>query len=260
MKSSSEEVIKIPLSYRIIKNNAIECHEEEVSVIETRSNIISITNYEETVHNQEPWDYSKEKEEIRKELMEEINRQNEKNLEEIYKEIENYKETLYNEAYEKGYQNGLGKGYEDAIEKAEEESNRLKNNGVRIIEQAQKEITEYFTENRRNIIQLSLDMAENIIHEKIDSTSQNIMLLIKPILQQFGKRESIIITCHSDNLEFVKNNISELEEICPGTKIFVLENNNLEKNGCVIENEHQIIDLQIKKQLLNMKEMIMQME
>ena len=43
--------------------------------------------------------------------------------------------------------------------------------------------------------------------------------------------------------------VEELKAVCPNGRFIILEDGNLEDKGCTIENESQIIDLQIRKQI-----------
>ncbi|MFZ7131494.1 MAG: FliH/SctL family protein [Eubacteriales bacterium] len=257
-------MIKIPLSYKIIKNDIVHCDEESLSIIDTK-----VKEYPQPpTHKasspyalqEEIWDYDAERKKIKDEITKELAVEKEKMLQALMEECNILKETAVKEGYQKGYQQGIENGIHEGMVKAKEEAAIIKNNAVSMIEQAQREVKEYFTENRKELIQLAIDMAESVIHTHIDNSSENMMLLIKPILQQYGKKENIIISCHPDNTDFVKGNLYEIQNLCPGTKVFILENKNLEKNGCMIENEHQIIDLQIKRQLSNIVSLLTQME
>ncbi|MPW24793.1 hypothetical protein GC105_03180 [Alkalibaculum sp. M08DMB] len=260
-KSLSEGVIKIPLSYKIIKNCNISCVEEDTSLIDTKldyfqQEVTMPTNALPQEDDGCEININDIQNEIRKE---------------IYAEIEEIKENIINQAIEeaqelqgkseeKGYQIGFKLGYEQAVKEAQEEALTIKNNALSMIEQANRYVANYYTDNRVKIIQLAADMAESIVHNTINTSSENIVMLIKPILQQYGKKENIIITCHPDNIDYIRANLHPMESICPDSKFVLIEDFNLEKNGCIIENEHQIIDLQVKKQIEDILEEIKNLE
>lgn len=257
---------KIPLSYRIIKNWNVSSAKEDLSIIDTKLDyrikeshltLVPDEQHEETNNVDDIRD------EIRKEILLQIEEEKlniiEKAREEanlLRLEAENLKEQIVQEGYEEGFT----KGYKEGIKEAQKEGQIIKNNAISLIEEAQNQVREYFNENRSNLIQLAADMAESIVHSTIDTSSENILTLIKPILDQCIKKENIIITCHPDNSTFIKNNLNKLEDICNEAKFIILEDSNLEKNGCVIENQHQIVDLQIKKQMKSILEELRNLE
>ena len=166
-------------------------------------------------------------------------------MEEALKEAE----ILKKEAIDKGHKEGFREGYKKGLTDCQVECDEIRKNALNMIDQAEKETKKYFKDNQENIIKLSGDMAESIVHATIDLSSENLLMLIKPIIDQNDRNELIIITCHPDNHELLKENKEQLEVCAPNARFVILLDNNLEKNGCIIENENQIIDLQIRKQI-----------
>lgn len=253
VKLSWEEVIKIQLSYRIIKSDSIDCSEEGISFIDTKIDYcakesflvqaLQDKEYEDII------DLDHIREVIHKGLILETEQERLKIIKDGKKEAENLKLAAKQNGYEEGLKEGYEQGYRKGIKAAQHEGLIIKNNALSLIDQAHKYISSYLAENHNNIIKLAASMAESIVHTTIDESSERIIMLIKPILQQFGKKGNIIITCNPDNIAHVRCYLHELEESCPDAKLIILEDGNLEKNGCVIENENSIIDLQIKGQL-----------
>lgn len=253
-----EEVTKIQLSYKIIKSDSVDCDEETTSVIHTKLDYKIREVFPTQGSNSIGYEPNIDLDVIRKELLEEL-------LIETEEERLNIIELARQEALElqlvekqKGFEQGLKEGYEqgykDGVMDAETEAIIIKNNAIDLINQAHTYTSDYLVENHHNIIRLAADMAESIVHTVIDESSENVTRLIKPILQQFSKKENIIITCNPDNLAYIKCYKHELEESCPDAKFIILSDSNLERNGCVIENDNSIINLQIKEQLNSMIE------
>jgi len=94
-----------------------------------------------------------------------------------------------------------------------------------------------------------VDIAEKIIRQTLDRQEEGILCLARPILQDYAKTESLIVTCHPDLLAEVQSRRGEIEKLCPQARILILEDKTLEPQGLILENEDQITDLQIKKQL-----------
>lgn len=247
-----EEVTKIQLSYRIIKSDYVDNNEEKISVINTKVDSCIKESFPSETSKDLGYEHIIDldiiREEIRKELLIESEQERYNIIELGKKEVLAAKQ----KGFEQGIKEGFDQGYKKGLKEAEFEAIKIKDNAISIIDQAHKQVKDYLLENQHNIIKLAANMAESIVHTTIDESSKNIIQLVKPILQQYSKMHNIIITCHSESIDYIKCYLHELEESCPNAKITVLTDNNLEKNGCVIENENSIIDLQIREQLNSM--------
>lgn len=263
-------MIKILSSYKIIKNHAISYDNGKVSLIDTKidyekSSMPSMPSVldEEEPAVEETVSHDVEvalREKIQRELLDEIEGQKQFILQNAYEEAEKIKGEASQRGFDEGYQAGFSRGYEDGMEKAHSEGQAIRNSAINLLKQAEEEVKKYGHDNKNAIIGLAADMAEAIVHTTIDASSQNILLLIKPILEQYGKKESIIIRCHPHNIDHLRMNLYQLENMCPNGRFIILEDSNLEENGVVIEDEGQIVDLQIKKQIQSMIHDITNME
>lgn len=261
---------KIPSSYKIIKSINVNS-EDEKSVILTKidPNYNNESFFEETVEiiseekekeieiEVEQIDVEAIREEIRNQILEEIreNIQEERaNMIRIAKvEAENLKAEATKQGQElglkKGYEQGHQQGYKDGLDEANQGNVQIRNNAIDMVKQAEKNIIDYFKTNKMNMLNLAAEIAESIIHYTIDTSSENILMIVNPILEKYGKKGNITISCHPDNMGYLKEHLHQLEEEYPDSKFIIFEDGNLEKNGCIIENKTQVIDLQIKKQL-----------
>ncbi|WFA07899.1 FliH/SctL family protein [Tissierella sp. Yu-01] len=256
------------LSYRIIKNDNVAYSDSSVSISDVKIKAPIIDEEPEEIIEEAIEDGDKDNqksyvdiEAIRKEIEEKLRLEMEEerqalieaSMNEAKAEIKNLQREAIEKAYEEGIKRGFEDGHKQGIEKAfedcQEQCNEIKKNALDLIEQAERKVKEYFLDNRDRILNLAGEMAESIVHDVIDTSSKNITSLIKPIIQLYEETENIIITCNPDNVEILRENLEELEASCPKARFIILEDNNLEKNGCTIENEAQIIDLQIRKQI-----------
>lgn len=186
---------------------------------------------------------------LRNEIFAEYEKEKQMIIEEAVRRGTEEAEELKRQAVDQGYKAGFEKGYEESIEACKDECSEIKRNAIALLQQAKENADEYYRENKENLINLAGDMAEAIVHTSIDTSSENILSMIKPIVQMYDKKENIIITVHPDSGEFLKSRIDELKAVCPNGRFIILEDGNLEVKGCTIENESQIIDLQIRKQI-----------
>lgn len=273
-----EEVIKIQSSYRIIKKDSAHL-KEDASLIDTNFNYDAslygeIINEEGLINAKD--NIAKTDDDIKANKKAEIDEEKEKIINQAIKEAEEIKllaqEKGYKEGFDKGLEEGFNKGLEkghkegiktgflQGIDNAKEEASEIKESAINLLKDSQKKVGEYFDKNRQNIIDLAVQMAESITHFTIDTHNEDIMQLIKPIMKQFKKVGNVIITCNPKNYEYIRRSIYEIEKKYENVNFIILEDETLEKNGCMIENDNQIIDLQIRKQLDNIVEKIKNME
>lgn len=186
-------------------------------------------------------------------------------LEAAEKEAEEIKETALKQGFaagnEQGYREGYATGYTSGIEKAAKESEQMKAAVQTMMSEAQEFVETYYEEQKLELLKLAAHMAETIVHATIDASSEQVMGMVKPVIHRL-KRESQLITLmvRPEQSQLVKDSVKELEKEHPDLRFAVLTDSTLDKNGCVIESSHAIIDLQVRKQLDAMLEDMQNME
>lgn len=169
-------------------------------------------------------------------------------------EAENIKaiaqQTGFEAGKEQGYQEGYAEGYAMAAEEGERATAALKQSAQQMVQQAEELVNQYYVEKQEQLIQLAATMAEAIVHQTIDASSEQVLELVKPLLIRMNKTEKLItVTVRPEQSELVQEKLTELEQKNQEVRFVVLTDHTLEKNGCVIETAHNITDLQIGKQL-----------
>jgi len=249
-------VIPIALSYRIIKNkNAFANEERKLETLDIEAYRIKrdlMSTYETSSEENNPEVILRE--EIRKNLLLEMESQREALLLKGRQEIEKEKEKALEEARRKGFEEGFMAGKEEGYE----ETLSFRNNAITMLEDAEAMSRDYLEANEEKIIHLSTRIAEKIVQETVDTHEDSLMLLARPILQEYGKTENVIVTCHPGMVAFMKCQIPEIKAMCPKAHVLILQDKNLESNDIIIENENQITDLTIKKQIARFIELATQ--
>lgn len=265
-------MIRIQLSYRIIKKQNTSDSEKTITLEEPKLILTEEKEEVEDLNKQASHeieenmkiDIDKLKEDIRTTLYAELEEERKQILNDAKVEVDRIKlesrKQGYNAGHKEGQKVGYNVGYSEGLNKAKEEEAIIKGRALNLIKQSEEYVDKYLEENKEKIIKLAVDMAEVITHATIDAESDNILMLIKPILQMYDRKESVIITCNPANYKYVKGGLEELKYIAPETRFIILEDENIEKNGCIIENEHQVIDLEIRKQIEAILEEIKNLE
>lgn len=254
-------------SYRIIKNSRVDFQERQSAPIDTRVDI-STKFYKSDIELLEDMidniDEEALKSDIREQMTLEIEEERKRILEQAKEEGISLIEQIRDAAYKKGYEEGNKTGYEDGygqgLNQGKKEAEIIKDKALNMIYQSEEYVEVYYKENKENLLELSTVMAESIVHKTIDISDENIMMILNPLLKEYAHKDNIIITCHPENAEIIKERLEELEDHSGENKIIILKDGNLDRNGCTLENSHQVIDLQVKTQIENILEEIKLME
>lgn len=247
MKSSLEEVIPIALSYRIIKNTE-PLEEKKLSSLDLsqymeKTEAIKQDEIRKIIKREDPMDVVKR--EIRKNLEEEIEIKKLAILEKAQMDLQAEREKVLAESAKEGFLEGVRKGKEEAFKEAE----AIREEARLYLIEAEKAAKEYLLENEERILRLSTRIAEKILEKVLLESEEDVMLLARPILQEYGKVQNVIISCHPMKVEKMKNYVPEIEKTCPNAHILILPDKSLGELDIRVENENQITDLSIRKQL-----------
>lgn len=187
-------------------------------------------------------------------LLDETRQKKQAILSKAEKEAEQLKEAAEKSGFEQGkkqgYETGYTTGYTTGMKQAEAESQVMRDTIQQMLDEAKETVENYYQAKKNEFLELAGHMAETIVHKSIDVSSDQVMDLINPVLHRL-KREDQFITLmvRPEQKELVKEKVKEFEKENQDIRFAVLTDNTLDKNGCVVENAHAIIDLQVRKQL-----------
>lgn len=180
----------------------------------------------------------------------ELLRLKEEVLQKSLEEGEQLKQEAYLTGLKEGQLDGFESGKETGFKAGQKEAESLKQNALSIIKQVNEEMNAYQKEKQEDFIKASALMAENIINQELSLSEDKLKLLLQPVLNKVEKADNFItIFVTKDNLENTNLYMEKMKEQFAGLKFAVLVDEALETNGCVIETNYEVIDLQIKKQL-----------
>lgn len=165
-------------------------------------------------------------------------------------------------AYEEGHAQGMKNGYEDGykevyeenIEKAKLESEEIITNANKILFESNKALASFMNENKSNILELSINIAEKFTRMKFeDSHVMNEM--IEKVITDFELRDNFIIKINPFYKVSVKQQIYELKDNYKINKdVFVITDERIEKGNVRIETPKGAIEVGIDSILDKIKE------
>ncbi len=206
---------------------------------------------EEINNNDEPkFDMSKIEEEINQkmteaqnkydEILNMANQESERIISEANGKALDIEKKAYNEGHEQGVKNGYEDGYkeayEDNIEKARQESSEIIDRANKIIFDANKEIASYIKDNKKNILAISVCIAEKVLRTHFeDETSMDALLL--DIIKEYELKENFIVKVNPIYKESLDKQIIGLKENKSiNNDVFIVSDYSVEKGNAVIEN------------------------
>ena len=163
----------------------------------------------------------------------------------ILEDAKNLSEQIEKEAYEKGYSEGQANGYEDGYKEAFDSNiDEARFKGEAIIQEAQETLMQanllranYIKENKQNIIDLAISIAEQVLRDKFEDTS-SINALVEKAILDYGSKKSIVVKVnpfYKEELEIKSKEWKELHNI--QDDIFILGYDAIEKGDVIIETE-----------------------
>lgn len=182
----------------------------------------------------------------------------------IYEASEKAKD-IEKEAYEKGYAQGLANGeedgrkqaYESCIPQATKEAEDIIENAELILSSAQEKFEDYLESKKKEIIELTFTIAEQILKKEVlDKTSIN--SLVEEAIRLSKGEENIVIRCNPTYEEELKKQIpvwKTLNNILG--EIFILCDDSMECGNAVIEKKTGKVIVGIDMGLERIKEAIL---
>ncbi len=163
--------------------------------------------------------------------------------ERIVQEAQNECEEIKKKAYEEGHNIGLRNGYEDGykesyednIEKAKQESEEIINKANNILLQANEQFTDFLKGSKKDIISLSVFIAEKVLKEKFkDEESMNNIL--EATIKEYEIKENFVIRTNAIYIEKVNEQLNELknQQLIKGES-FILADDFIEPGNAIIE-------------------------
>jgi len=153
--------------------------------------------------------------------------------------------------HDEGFQKGLAEGRVQGraeLDKALGELNELCNN---IIKQRQETIQQL----EPDIVQLVFNIAQKVIHDEV-SNGEAIRKLIKAVLKHASDEDKLLVKVNPGDLEDVKQYTENLTILDKFSDFRVIEDESIQRGGCIVETSYGYIDAQIDMQMEKIKEIL----
>lgn len=243
----------MPLSYKIIKNQEIGIEEGEYEIP-----IIPTEGLYNTEHCKSSENIEQDSIEIQK-IIEKAEERARIIIEQAKQEATAIKKKARESGYQGGFRKGQEEGYKKGYDSALKETNEIKEDAKRLLESAHRGSRDYIEKTREEILDLASTIARNILRFNIETRDESIIEMVKHALKHAEQRKQIIIRSHPDSHLVLQTNLYQFKKICPNATFTFLEDRGIKGQGCIIETEEQVINLEIDSQLKNIISALMEM-
>lgn len=154
-------------------------------------------------------------------------------------EANDIKKKAYEEGHSQGLQNGYEDGYKEAyeenIQKAKLESEKIIQEATDILLDSKQKVAEYMKNNRNQIIELSITIAEKVLKDKFEEVD-SMNKIIDYAIREYETKENFVVKVNSIYLENINAQIETLknEKFIKG-EAFVIEDNSVSQGNAIIE-------------------------
>lgn len=182
----------------------------------------------------------------------------EERLREAQAEIEQAREEARAEGYRQGYAEGLAKADVEAKSKLDAQRKAEAQEIAEFLKKATLAREELIRETRGELCELSVTIAEKVIHISLKSSSEVIARMIQVVTEKMKRREWVHIYvggCDAPALAEITPELTvALASLSDHIRIIPMADD--ESGTCIIEMPDEIIDASVSTQLQNIRDII----
>lgn len=146
-------------------------------------------------------------------------------------------------AEKEGYRQGFESGRQQALKEAGEEADEIRNKAREVLRQAEQERTKTLESMEKEIIELSVDIAEKIIAQQLSVDNETVISIAREAIQLAQNTKRVNVFFNPADRNAFENNEEELQRLLPvGASMVLIHDKAISPGSCVIETEHGRID------------------
>ncbi|WP_296668916.1 MULTISPECIES: flagellar assembly protein FliH [unclassified Treponema] len=157
------------------------------------------------------------------------------------------------------YEEGLKEGKKDGYDSGKEEVSRLIDRSHKILEAVMNRREQILNETEEQIIQLVLLMTRKVVKVMSENQKSVVMANVLSALKKVKARGDVTIRVNLEDVKLTTEHIKDFTEQVESVKgITVVEDNSVEKGGCIVETDFGAIDARISSQLSELENKILE--
>ena len=162
------------------------------------------------------------------------------------------------QAKEEGYQTGYNTGYQDGHRQVHEDlANQIKS--LNILAQSVFKIKkEIISSSEKEILQLTIVIAEKILRQQLEIQPEIILNIIKAAINELKDKEEVNILVNPAITKYLYDFSEELKQTINGLKtIKIMEDKTIPVDGIIIESPEFRIDARLETQIAEIAKQLM---
>ena len=179
-----------------------------------------------------------------------------KALSEAAEAVEAEKEKGYQAGFESGAEEGYAEGYAEGRREGLERSEAVVEEGRKALAAAHEASRAYIGNTQREIIELSVRIAETIVQKELQLDDSIIVGVAKAALADVRSRSQIVVRAGRREILVLQDRLEELRELCPNGVFTLLRDGTVAPGGCVIETDVNTLDATVDKRLENIRKVL----
>ncbi len=180
-------------------------------------------------------------------------------MEEEHIKLEKEREKIYQGAREEGFQAGWEEGVKKGEEEAKGRYESLISQAEELLLDAEKEAKRRIKESEEELLLLSIQIAEKILHFTLKRDEDAFLAMVKEAILQNDERHEITLRTNPSSYIYLKSRLSTLKEmISDQAKLILLPDPKIEENGVVIQTSTGNLDARLSSQLEEIKAALLQ--
>ena len=199
----------------------------------------------------------------------ELLREAEEQVVELVTAAEEQTVKIQEEARKTGFEAGRGAGYDDgyaagqAQAKAAVQAEMQKQMALmaQIAQDCQKVRSRTIAQAERDIVVLSLAIAEKIIRQQIQQEPELAVQIIQDVAREMQDENQVVFRVHPTVLKALEEVVSRGENSAEGAKVgwTLVADPTVEPGGCLLETEFGRIDARLETRFLNVSKSLLQL-
>ncbi|MTI86008.1 MAG: hypothetical protein FH756_19450 [Firmicutes bacterium] len=196
-------------------------------------------NFNLSQESQESIDYS----ETGRKIIADAQKEAEQLLARTQKEAQENAEKMADRAEKEGYQQGLEKGRQEALEQARAEADKIRDEAREVLSQAEQERARTLGSMEKEIIALSVDIAERIIAQQLSLDGDTVISIAREAIQLAQNTKRVNLFFNPADSNAFENYEQELQRLIPVNASMVLVHDKaISPGSCIVETEHGRIE------------------
>lgn len=168
-------------------------------------------------------------------------------------------ETLTEQAFEQANQRGIEEGYQQGYQQIQEELAVMKNELQTVVQAGYEHKERIIQDAEPFLLHLSVKMAKKIIQQELQTSEEQILVMIQEALKQVKESGTITIEVAIEHYPLLLAHLDELEQYLDGRQELKVIPADLQqiKQGCLIHTPKGSYDVTIDHQLEELKKQLL---